>query len=233
MDKLLSGALSLPVDWILLGIVAIWVILKGSRGFYNSLMPFLITLIAIPCAFFVVLLFREQATEAAYNWLLKELLQRMDLSAVRSLNAAQITEQLRRLLPEVLMNIAGKMELDLGAFVSDSVRALGLGAGGEVIAADAAGALLRPVTAAAVRLLLFFGSFFALKLIFGGVARIARLSFSLPGFAVVDRVCGMLLGLLESSVVLFLLFWLMQYLIPDKFALLQANSRILTALFGK
>ena len=232
MEKLLSGQISLPVDWILLAILAIWIILKGSRGFYDCLMPFLITLIAIPCALFVVLIFREQATEAAYDWLLDQLLQRMDLSAVRSLDPAEITAQLERLLPAVLMNVAGGMELDLGTFVRESAAALGLGGGGEQIAAQAAGALLRPVTAAAVRLLLFFGSFFMLKFIFSAVARIARLSFSLPGFAVVDRVCGMLLGFLEGSVVLFLLFWLMRYLLPEQFALLQENSRILTALFG-
>lgn len=231
METVLSG-LSLPVDWILLAAAVVWVILRGSRGFYDCLMPLLITLAALLGALILTWAFRERAAEYAYPWVRDRLLERMDLSAIRTVRVPDITAQLEKLLPATLMNIIAKLGLELRSFVEEAFH-LTPAAGSAQIAGDAVSAVLLPVTRAVVRVLLFFGSFLMLKLIFSGAARLTGLAFKLPMIGWVNRLGGMVLGFLEWAVAVYLLCWVLSIFFPETFETLREQSRILAAFFPK
>ena len=231
MESFLAGA-HLPADWILLTILVFFAALGGSRGFYDSLMPLVLTLISAALALILTWALKERAAEYLYAWARDQLLSRVDLSAVRSTRLEDIVSQLERLLPDTLLRMAGKLGLELRDFVAEAARSAP-GAVGQKIAENAASALLLPVTESAARIGLFFGFFLGLRLVFGLAARVTGLAFRLPAVRWADRLGGAVLGFVRCVIVMYILFWLLELFFPAVFAPLAEGSRLLTLFFAE
>lgn len=230
MESLLPESFA-ALDWILAAVLLFFALLKGSRGLYDSLMPLIITLVAIVGASILTLAMAAQLTESILPWVQKELLSRMDLSAIRSVEQPQILSQLTRLMPDYLTSLLRKLHLQIAPFVEEAMRGAARGATGAGIAEEAVSAMLRPMTLAVVRAMLFVLAFLLIKLMLTLVQKAAGLAFDLPVIRVVDRVGGFLLGFVECAVVLYLLFWLLDLLSPALFERMAESSGLLTAVF--
>lgn len=232
MANILPGAFH-ALDWILAAGLLFFALLKGSRGFYDSLAPLIVTLTAIVGASVLTLMLSGRVAEYLYPYVREELGSRMDLSAIRTPDLGVIASQLGRMLPELMSSLLRKLHLEPRLFVEEAAQSLSgsAGAAARRIAEDAVSAMLLSVTGAVVRVLLFFLAFVVIKLLLTPICKAAGVAFDLPVIRVVDRLGGFLLGLLECAIALYLLFWLLDLFSPGLFERLRDGSAILAYVF--
>ena len=219
------------VDYIILAIFLLCAIYKGSQGFYNSLAPLIVTVISLAAAFVLSRLMAPSLADRAFPWAEAQVLTRMDLRGLHSEGLADITSQLSRLLPDTVTQVLELYHISLPPYVEKAMNQIPF-APSEMIAQRAVSAILRPATLSVVRTLLFLGFFLALKLVLSLFKNLLGLAVDLPPVRVLDNLGGAVIGILWCGAVLYLLGCVMSLAVPELFARLWENSRILQAVFS-
>ena len=127
----------------------------------------------------------------------------MDLSSIRSRVFEEISAQLQKLLPSLVVRYAEWLELDVDAFVAQALKDAPFAAG-QRVAEDALGAMLRPISAELVSSGMLLLLFLVLRFALGTLVAVSGLVPELPIVGLLDRLLGALIGLLECALV----FWL-------------------------
>ena len=205
MAQALIGPLTVA-DLIVIGVFILFAVWKGYRGFYDSLMPFVVAVCALVGAIFVTRLFTDAAIEWVWPWVQRRFAEKVDLSSLKLLDLSQLAEAFEKLLPEVLLNLCDKLGLDVQGYVGTAMETVDAGA--RQVAETAADALLRSVTAGVVRVVLFLGSWGLLSLALTLIKNAFGLVFELPVIRGVDRTGGVLLGVALCFVLIYTLLWL-------------------------
>ncbi len=205
MDQVLFDPLTVA-DLIVVGVFLLFAVWRGWVGLYKSFMPLLVAVCALVGALVLTQLFAGAAADWAWPGARDWVFQRVDLSALRGLDAAGLGDALEAQLPPTLLNLAEKLGLDLGGFVRDAMG--GAAAGAAQVAEDAITALLRAVTEGVVRALLFLLSWGALSLVFTLIMKALGLAVKLPVVRGLDHAGGAAMGLALCFALLYALLWL-------------------------
>ena len=200
MDKL-----PLILDGVAAAAVLFCASWKGTRGLCKCLVPLAVTLVSLVGAFVLTTVFRERVTEAVFPWVRDQVISRIDLSSIRSLDLEDITRQLGQLLPRQILIMGQQVETeDLQSLVEKAMESIPR-ATAQRVAESATESLLYPVTASVVRVGLFVVSFLALRLALGFVSALLGLMANISIIRPLDVAGGVAIGLAESIVVIWLL----------------------------
>lgn len=232
MEFFTSSEPSLLLD-IIVGVVFLcWAVLAGERGLYRSLVPLIVTVIAVAGAAGLSAVLRDTVTESVYPWAWEQLSRRIDLSTIRTDRLEEGLSQLEKLLPDSVLNTAEELGVDLKD-LAEGLREERPGEKVSRLMEDTAEAAFRPVVAGAVRWGLFLLFFLILKLALGALAGAAGLAFRLPVIGWIDKLGGALIGILECAVVVWLLCRLAEVLDLELVLGFAGRSRILSLFFRK
>lgn len=227
MEALAPGGRSVLVDGIVAALFLLSAYLKGKKGLYKSLMSLIVALVTLIGAGFLSRLIAPAITTVVYPMVEKSVFAKLDFSRIQISNRLSMADQLESLLPQMLVNLLGKLGVDLNAVLAEAVKGSAAASISD-LAATAASGVLYKATAAVVRFVLFCICFIALPIVLNLLKKTMGLAVKLPVIRWVDKLGGAALGFIECAVVLYLVCWMLGLFVPKTIEKLADGTHLLS-----
>ena len=222
----------LLADLLLAAIFLVFALIAGRRGFYKSVMPLVVLVLAALCAVFLSSKLTSPVTERFYPGVEEKLLEKIDFSGLSEVDASASTEKLMSLLPEGTaekleqLGLRKKMETAL----HDALQSLS--ADGEAKTEAVVSAAAKKAFSGMVHILLFFVLFLVCIVVFTVVQHALSLVVKLPLIRQMDRLLGAALGLVTCALLVKIVVWVAKLAGSTLFTDLAEGTKLL-AFFAR
>ena len=197
----------LLADLLLGAIFVVFALVAGRRGFYKSVMPLIVLVLAALCAVFLSSKLTAPVTERFYPKVEAQLFEKIDFSGLSEIDASASADKLMSLLPE---EAAEKLE-QLGlrekmvTALDDALQSLS--ESGEAKTETVVSTAAKKAFSGLVHILLFFVLFLVCVIVFSVVQHALSLVIKLPLVRQADCLLGAALGLVTCALLLKIVLW--------------------------
>lgn len=220
-----SNGGTLAADAAVAAIFLLFILWKGRRGLYRSLMPLAVTAASLLGAAFFSKALTPAAAGALLPALQKWLAGRVDLSALADAQLPDLAETLTGLIPEKLNALLEKLGLSVQRAAEDALAAAGTAQDAVQTATDS---VLRSIAETLAHVGLFLLIFLLLLLLLNLLRRALGWAFRLPVIRWADVLGGALLGAVECAVLLWIVCAAAEIFDGGRLRALAEGTKLLT-----